>query len=318
MQEQEDNKNTNNHDTYNQSAEYRSQKRHLKREDRIALLQDRAKHCDSTTGSSRTSSSLLSQSEQKELQGLLSTNFVEQYSSENFSNDHRAFKDGHNQVFLKLCMYCQRANDDNANEKDTKINVFYLDGPCARTTQTLLSTLDASQCYTANRHASTCEALMMHSTTSTSMTPTMTTTKQGVPPKIHIAHASAADALRTTFQNVTFQAYYLDGCGGYTPQIMDMIQASIFHNRNDDHDHHPSTFLLSTPIAIGFSILGGGRDCMDKEQDIIQSLVKLVKPLGCRVNRVGDDPLFYGVEEERLLQKIESMTMTTWCMIEKA
>jgi hypothetical protein len=345
--EAEDSTNSNN----NKGAEDRSQKRHLKREDRIAFLQDRAQHGDRTTTSSTpmslSSSSMLSQSEQKELQGLLATNFVEQYSSDNFSQDHRDFKDGHNQVFLKLCLYCQRASggrgrgrgrrtdsDGSVTEPETKINVFYLDGPCGRTTQTLLSTLDASQCYTANRHASTCEALMMHtaaSNTTLDKTQTMMTAHQQEQErgrsKIHIAHASAAHALRTIFRDVTFHAYYFDGCGGYTPQIMDMIQASIFHNHHieqDDNDdqHHPSStsskFLLSTPIAIGFSILGGGRDCMDKEQDIMQSLVKLVKPLGCRVHRVGDDPLFYGVEEERWLQKVESMTMTTWCMIERA
>jgi hypothetical protein len=68
---------------------------------------------------------------------------------------------------------------------------------------------------------------------------------------------------------------------------------------------------------MGFSILGGGRDCVDKEQEVIQALVQMVKPMKCRVARVGDDPEMYGIEDVGTLGKVESLTMTTWLMIER-
>jgi hypothetical protein len=171
--------------------------RHLKREDRISFLEY-----------SRKNGVELSISEQKELQGLLSTNsdsdsdvsnFVEQYSSLGFSEEHVAFKATHNQVFARLISYCQSKHSDRT------INVFYLDGPCGGTTETLLMSYSSSssttarliephQCYTANRHASTCRALQQRF------------------PAVHVQHASAEDALLQT--RVPFHAYYFDACGG--------------------------------------------------------------------------------------------------------
>lgn len=237
--------------------------RQVKREDRIAILQE--------------NEGKLSESEQKELQGLLikQENYVEQYSSADFTEAHSAFKDAHNHIFLKLCLHCQEM-------RESDINVFYLDGPDAGTTKTLTSMVDIQQCYTANRHESTCQALR----------------DEGL---VHVAHDSAKDALSSggAFDEIDFHAYYFDGCGGYTPHIIEMIQAAIRPN-------------ATPPIAVGFSILGGGRDCVDKEQDVIRSLVQKVKPMGFRVDHVGDDPGMYGIDK---MKKVESSALTTWCMI---
>ena len=263
-----------NHQTRRYGAEANAQQegqanrrlqRHVKREDRVAFLQE---------------SGGLSETEEKELKGLMSTNFSEQYSSEGFTDEHMTFKATHNHVFLKLSMYCQAMHDSN-------INLFYLDGPCGGTTKALLPTFDLQQCYTANRHESTCQALLAD---------------QGL---VNVEHASAAEALNGgAFSDLDFHACYFDGCGGYAPIVSDMIEAALTDRPN-----------LEPPIAVGFSILGGGRDCVDKEQEIIRLLVQLVKPMGFRVDHVGDDPARYGIDGS--IKKVESSTLTTWCMIEK-
>ena len=270
--------------------------RQLKRENRISILE-----CSMRNGVELTIP------EQKELQGLLSanngnnydvedSNFVEQYSSLGFSKEHLAFKAAHNQVFARLISYCQ------SKHADRTINVFYLDGPCGGTTESLLESssfapsaansqlLEAHQCYTANRHASTCRTLQHRF------------------PTVHVQHASAEHALLQA--NVPFHAYYLDACGGHVPMLVNMMRAALVRETNN------SATSWQPPVAIGFSILGCGRDCMDKEQEVIQALVRMVKPMKCRVVRVGDDPEMYGIENVGSLVKVESLTMTTWCMIE--
>ncbi|KAI2489401.1 hypothetical protein MHU86_25186 [Fragilaria crotonensis] len=270
--------------------------RQLKREDRISFLEY-----------SRKNGVELSIPEQKELQGLLSTNsddssdtdisnFVEQYSSLGFSEEHVAFKATHNQVFARLISYCQ------SKHADRTINVFYLDGPCGGTTEALLMSSNSSpsttarfiepyQCYTANRHASTCRALQQRF------------------PAVHVQHASAEDALLQT--SVPFHAFYFDACGGHVPMIVDMMRAALVRKQGE------TVLSWQPPVAMGFSILGGGRDCVDKEQEVIQALVQMVKPMKCRVARVGDDPEMYGIDDVGTLVKVESLTMTTWVMIER-
>lgn len=267
--------------------------RQLKREDRISFLE----------GTQRNGVEL-SIPEQKELQGLLSTNngneevgdFVEQYSSLGFSEEHVAFKSSHNQVFARLITYCQSKHADRI------INVFYLDGPCGGTTEALLMSsssslsaaarpLEAHQCYTANRHASTCRALRKRF------------------PVVHVQHASAEHALLQA--SVPFHAFYFDACGGHVPMIVDMMRAALVPEEGE------SVSAWQPPVAIGFSILGGGRDCVDKEQEVVQALVQLVKPMKCRVARVGDDPTIYGIDNVASLVKVHSLTMTTWLMIER-
>lgn len=260
-----------------------------------------------------TRSEPLSNGEMKELDGLLKADQVyeEQYSITDFSEAHIAYKAAHNDVFVSLAHFCQSQSKNDSSSSDTgtsststsqAIKVFYLDGPNAATTFALRSAgFDSTQCYTANRHSSTCDALRSYL------------------PHDNVVHASAADALTSThtqytndndrvqnvgaFGNIPFSAYYFDGCGGYTPLIIDMLTAAF------DNDS------LQPPIAVGFSILGGNRDVVDKEQDVLRQLVAIVKPFGMRVGHVLDDPGRYGFTTTT--HKIDGGTMTTWCMIEE-
>ncbi len=289
----------------------------------------------------------LSENEKKELNGLMNAGSVweEQYTTSEFTKEHIMFKDIHNQVFVSLVQYVQAAQSTTA----APINIFYLDGPDAGTSLALLRKnnndddeigheneyrngfVRPEQCYIANRHGSTCETL-------TNMIP-----------GINVAYASAADALSSrtvlvgegesntsdddsnndsddslqqkesamgVFGNIPFSALYLDGCGGYIPLIIDMINAAFDHYTpllpDDD-------VLVPYPIAIGFSVLGGNRDVVDKEQDVIRELVSMIKRRGLRlrVDHVLDDPERYGISPELNVRKVDGGTMTTWVMLER-
>jgi hypothetical protein len=256
----------------------------------------------------------LSNAELKELDGLLKADLVyeEQYCVTDFSVEHTAYKAAHNDVFVCLARFCQSHLKKDLSGSDTgtsastspAIKVFYLDGPDAGTTFALQSAgFDSTQCYVANRHASSCDAL------------------RSFLPHENVVHASAADALTSTnkqsigststitqdnvgaFGDIPFSAYYFDGCGGYTPLIIDMMTAAFDSNS------------LQPPIAVGFSILGGNRDVVDKEQDVLRQLVAMVKPFGMRVNHVLDDPGRYGFSSDT--PKLDGGTVTTWCMLEE-
>ena len=261
-----------------------------------------------------TSSEPLSNGEMKELDGLLKADQVyeEQYCVTDFSEAHIKYKAAHNDVFVSLAHFCQSQSKNDSSDSGTgassastspAIKLFYLDGPNAATTFALQAAgFDSTQCYTANRHSSTCDALRSYL------------------PHGNVVHASAADALTSTntqftqdndrvqnvgaFGNIPFSAYYFDGCGGYTPLIIDMLTAAFDSNS------------LQPPIAVGFSILGGNRDVVDKEQDVLRQLVAMVKPFGMRVDHVLDDPGRYGFSSSATC-KIDGGTMTTWCMLEE-
>lgn len=49
------------------------------------------------------------------------------------------------------------------------------------------------------------------------------------------------------------------------------------------------------PTTIGFSLVGGGRDVVDKEQCIIQEFVQMAKPTATGTHAL-DDPARWGVD----------------------
>jgi hypothetical protein len=220
-----------------------------------------------------------SPSQGAELNGLRekAAAFEEQYSPSDFSDAHHAFKRSHNDAFCALARYC--------NQRDP-ISLFFLDGPDAGTaTAVTLAGFSMGQCHVANRHASSCEALRAWGLT-------------------NVAHASAADALGGVFGHVPFGALYLDGCGGHAPMIVDMMTAALAGR------------TLQAPIAVGFSLVGGNRDVVDKEASIVQRLVVLARGLDMRVHHVFDDPAVYGVDPN--LRKVQGGTMTSWYVLEAA
>lgn len=294
----------------------RFQERSARQEQRIYELQQRQQQL--------LPASSLSPQETAELDGLTSKAlFVEQYDPSSFSNEHVQFKQQHNAIFRQLCHYCHCGallreeetddvddDDGDEEEKNTIRNIFFLDGPDAGTASVLLAkeaftsstsmrTISLEHCYVANRHASTCDALKGWGLT-------------------HVAHMGAADALRNDFGNVSFGAFYFDGCGGHPPIIMDMIHAAIqttttTTNGKANKTQHTN---IQPPIVIGFSLVGGNRDVVNKELAILRSLVDLVKPLGWRVDHVLQDCERYGMSADILVAKVDGNTLTTWVVLE--
>jgi len=133
----------------------------------------------------------------------------------------------------------------------------------------------------------------------------------------NVEFASATEALQETWANVEFAAYYFDGCGGFCPILVEMMEAA-FGNSNASPSGAAAAASAprchTAPIAVGFSILGGNRNVVDKEKHVIQQLVQLAKRHDMVVHHVLDDPERYGVSLDT--NKIDGGTLTTWCILE--
>lgn len=242
--------------------------------------------------------------ENAELKGLneKSTVFEEQYDPALFSPEHAEFKQQHNRAFGKLVQYIQ-----NKQHGAEPVNVFFLDGPDAGTAMSLHTEagIPMNQLFVANRHASTCQVL--RETYWTVVEHYSTTTE-------NVVHNSAAAALGDEFRNVPFGAYYFDGCGGHVPMILEMIEAAFASSSSSSSSPTNITNNIRRPMVIGFSVLGGGRDIVDKETSILRAIVQLAKPNGLQVRHVMDDPFHYGVDPS--LSKLQGGTFTSWVVLE--
>jgi hypothetical protein len=288
----------------------------IRRENRISFLQQQLQKQDQGDDDI-----IITEDEKRELKGLLKLreNFEEQYNPESFNEEHLYFKTMHNDAFIALAKYCQEENVSNED-----INVFYLDGPDGGTTSALIDRggFDASQCYVANRHESSCCALRMSG--------------GGRLPDNNVVHATAAEALSSNvggggaisnsihdeslgtdanesidgiFSDIPFAAYYFDGCGGFIPHVIGMMTSALV--RDDD--------FVSTvsPVAIGYSLLGGSKDVVEKELKVSQALTIIAKRRKMRVVHVLDDPIRYCLPPD--IKKIGGSydgTFTSWYLLE--
>lgn len=211
--------------------------------------------------------------------------------------------------------------------------MFFLDGPEGGTARALIDRggFSADQCYVANRHRSTCQSLRMSG--------------GGLLPEANVAHATAAEALSSglvaeasdrylegdcnimdeeggshdvgSFGNIEFAAYYFDGCGGFVPHLSNMMVAALLRDEDQRKYGALSSSVQSPPIAIGFSIVGGNRDVVDKEVAVCQRLSILARRRGAKLTHVFDDPERYGIDPA--LRKVGGSaggTLTTWVLME--
>lgn len=285
----------------------------IRRETRISILED-------------ININARSDAQQAELNGLLLArdNFEEQYDASTFTTEHIEFKRLHNEAFVALAKYCQRdreerkhydattedvsSKDNTPTSKDVKDpNVFYLDGPDAATSSILIEKhgFNPKSCYTANRHISTCNIL------------------QNILPNENVIHATVSEALSPpldnndddsddpSFSNIDFSAYYFDGCGGYAPHIIGMITSALIRPGSSQHQHqnqHQTT-------AIGYSLMGGNKDVIQKDLDICRALTTIASMKGMRTRHVLDDPMRYRIPSEICLTE-EGGTFTSWILLE--
>ena len=216
----------------------------------------------------------LNASESGELDGLISRGlqFEEQYNTRTFSAEHVAFKASHNAALAALAAHCsgeQRGHDGRDDGGSHGCNLFYLDGPDAGTTHALFGRgIQPSRCYVANRHASSCEALVL----------------AGVP-RTNVAHEWAEEALRRPvpeqrrapddaggpFGGVDFGCFYFDGCSGHPPIVVEMAAAALGARRGG---------RPRAPVALGYTLCGGGRDIVERELFVTRAVVRLAKAAG--------------------------------------
>ena len=216
----------------------------------------------------------LNASESGELDGLISRGlqFEEQYNTRTFSAEHVAFKASHNAALAALAAHCsgeQRGHDGRDDGGSHGCNLFYLDGPDAGTTHALFGRgIQPSRCYVANRHASSCEALVL----------------AGLP-RTNVAHEWAEEALRRPvpeqrrapddaggpFGGVDFGCFYFDGCSGHPPIVVEMAAAALGARRGG---------RPRAPVALGYTLCGGGRDIVERELFVTRAVVRLAKAAG--------------------------------------
>ena len=195
------------------------------------------------------------------------------------SAEHVAFKASHNAALAALAAHCSQAERSRGGEQrghagcddggSHGCNLFYLDGPDAGTTHALFGRgIQPSRCYVANRHASSCEALVL----------------AGLP-RTNVAHEWAEEALRRPvpeqrrapddaggpFGGVDFGCFYFDGCSGHPPIVVEMAAAALGARR---------VGRPRAPVALGYTLCGGGRDIVERELFVTREVVRLAKAAG--------------------------------------
>ena len=312
---------------------------------------------------------MMTKAEYAELNGLLKVRgvFEEQYDPNKFTKEHVEFKDMHNDAFIQLARYCERErnkiriNRNNNIEQlqqqqssssssqspqlpiTTTTNLFFLDGPDGGTTSALVKRgkFNSNQCYVANRHAASCDLLRKSG--------------GGLLPDEHVVHATSSEALTSqgtatattttdSFAHIDFTAYYFDGCGGYVPHVIDMLSSALLSQHqqeekddnndhdNNDHNYSKNTHIMNTttgPIAVGYSLLGGSKNVIEKELTISRALTIIARKRGMRMIHVLDDPIRYGLTPS--IQKVGGIgdsggsnklsnsggnTFTTWLLLQ--
>ena len=260
-----------------------------RRHEKRARLENRVTYLQNLPG-------VLTEDQQKELKGLLRVrdSFEEQYDPNSFSEEHKQFKWMHNEAFVALARYCQKNRGDGGEP-----NVFYLDGPDMGTTICFeKNRFDLSTCYVANRHLSTCKILREKLADKNVI---CCTAAEALTPHHDIMADDDKDGCHN-FSNVDFTAYYFDGCGGFVPHIIGMITAAL---------------IRSSPAkttAVGFSLMGGNRDVVEKELMICQTLASIARTRNMQTRHVLDEPGRYGVPLK--ISKTEGGTFTSWIILE--
>jgi len=276
----------------------------------------------------------MTDAENAELRGLLQVrdNFEEQYDPEVFSEEHAEFKNTHNGVFLRLIRYCEdRREEPPAADADAATTrVFFLDGPDGGTASALVhkGNLEPSQCYVANRHESTCDALRRSG--------------GGILPEENVVHATSSEALskrpapdiadltikeeeqqRGAFAHLEFTGYYFDGCGGYVPHVVNMMSSALLVvdtdgvSGNDDNNTANLRKRHLNPIVVGYSLLGGKKNVVEKELEISRALTIIARSMGMRMVHALDDPSRFGLPPSvSKLGGNSENTFTTWLVLE--
>lgn len=263
----------------------------------------------------------VSSASRAELAGLMRRG--DTYDAGEFTAAHAEFKQQHNAIFVALTKWAHSANDgDHGQDYDgqRRPNVFYLEGSDGGTTAALRAAgFQTSQLHVANVFEHTVAALLRS------------------PHNLHrekLVHGRAEDALSWDLATTDFAAVYLDGCGGATAPLIEMVQAVFTNERSK---HHVSGHAgragggggeefresgdggggapsqARSRFAIGFTLTAAeptGRPLADREQDVVRAVVSEAKALGYTTHHVGDQPCLYDIDPST--PKRMGGTLTTW------
>jgi len=258
-------------------------------------------------------SDCMSDAERSELEGLLRArnNYEEQYDSQDFSEEHREFKALHNDVFARLIRWCEGNRKSLEKENSVASKIFYLDGPDGGTSSFLIhrGNFAPTQCYVANRHESTCLVLRQSG--------------GGPLPEENVIDATASEALTKIISGVNqqgsfakheFTGYYFDGCNGYAPHIINMMSAALLVLESDENWRRSET--NDHPIVVGYSLLGGTKNLVEKELQVSRALTLIARSRGMNVVHALDDPSTFGLPPNvpKLGGKWDN-TFTTWLIL---
>jgi hypothetical protein len=216
------------------------------------------------------------------------------YNSSLFHDDHADFKAQHNAAFVALALVLGGGDSDTAalatatTTSTTRRPVFYLDGDDGASTHALLQAgFPPSDLYIANEWIESVQILKE---------------AHNLP---HCYHGRAQQVLKDHLSQIPFCAVYLDGCGGATQPLEDMIQ-SIFQG------------TLASRLAIGFTLTNAdrtGRELIDRIQDVTRATNTLAKQYGYDMVHVGDDPVRFGVDPQ--LPRKHDGTTTCWLVVSR-
>jgi len=277
--------------------------------------------------------------ERAELEGLLRVreSFEEQYDPQQFSEEHLEFKAVHNDVFARLVRWCEdrrdtvvetepKAEEPKAEEPEAiptaTTRVFFLDGPDGGTASSLIrmGNFGPTQCYVANRHGSTCSVLRQSG--------------GGLLPEENVVDATSSEALtkgaydakQGAFAHLEFTGYYFDGCNGFVPHIVNMMSSALLVLDDDlggtsDGNNEPALRQQTKndpryPIAVGYSVLGGNKDVVEKELEVSRALTIIARSRGMKIVHALDDPSRFGLPPGvSKLGGNGGNTFTTWLVL---
>ena len=109
-----------------------------------------------------------------------------------------------------------------------------------------------------------------------------------------------------------------DGCGGFVPHIVGMMTAALLREHSHTKTPQDPSGNMKKTIAVGYSLLGGNKNVVQKELEVSQALAIIARRRGLRMVHALDDPMRYGISAD--LKKIGgsggSGTFTTWLVLE--
>jgi hypothetical protein len=232
----------------------------------------------------------LTPNESRELENLQMLG--DPYDASIFPEAHTCFKQQHNQAFCDLLSSTQSSSSSASLGP-----VIYLDGADGATTRVLLDAgIQADRLHVVNEWPDTVATL------------------QKQYPEMHLYSGKLQDM--DCAKNLAFVGAYLDGCGGSTQPILDMV-AAVLQGQNSTATGSITSSSNSTQMVLGFTLTNAettGRPVLDRIQDVTRYIRGAAQSVGFdMMYHVGDDPERFGVDPNLMRQ--HETTTTSWVVL---